>query len=689
MSHVLQTKLKQRVNRTYTIGVRFEGTKRKERRKKELRANKIIKELQQTIREKITPTKMDETLALVRQEKNLSGTKGAAKLAAHFEDRSNLGQTAYLAMLAAANGTLDRERKIRHFCLLLEEKPVAAIEWLVFGRTPYLEWLLQHRLQVAYDYSRNLIHSARRTLDSFLPPEDRLTSPLPEVSKEALLIAIDRFTHSNKETFSIKKNPSTRQKSFVQKLNVIHNHRQLIAKAFHQWLVEWNTLITNQLSVNSSSVSVSSSPSRWRQFKQFVCKMEEDMGLLTQNEIKKYCYLSVLRGCLISALLPYYNRGETVKKLIETRIICPEHLIAKPFRKNSYQKSKLIPLSLLMGSKYVVGRPGSSMVMTELGKKEGGFTIRIWPPRLKKERLVAQLRFHSRLTEMFANGARLVLLIIRSTSGPSGKLLVDLVLEGQYWMFLSQRRLKNSPLSIKVSSEPMKGVGLDINRIGPDMLAFSEQVTLPADMIAAMHHYIQLEPVLKTLHRKLSILEKTRSFTTQYSQLKQQMTFVYTRRTRLRKALHLLSCTVTTQVLLQTKSPILCVEDLKLTARGTKGALAKAILNMPDDIDIYERALLLIYYFTGTVTTLTRVNPRNTSRGVHVGCSSIPNGRLLRSGNNYDIAPCSACGLYVNTHINTAYLIRNKGLKTVSSANPSPSLSALPAIVSSSSCEKI
>ncbi len=670
MTDQLQAKLERPVKRTYTIGVRLEGTTRKQRRQNELRANEIIRDLQQTIGQLVTPTKMDETLRFVRQEKFLSGTKGAGKIATYFKDRSNLGQVAYVTLLAAANGILDRERKIQQFSTFLQEDQQAAVEWLIFGRSPYLEWKLQHRLMVAYDYSRNLIHSARRTLDPHLSPEHQLLSSLPEISRKEILVAIEQFFHSIIETFTKEEKLSLRQKSFNKKLTLIHQHRQLITEALYRWILEWNSLIKD------------SSPhlSRWRQFKQFTRGVEEWVEIITEKKIRKYSYLSVLRGCLVSALFPWYQEGKTVKKLIENGTICAEHLTAKPFRNNPIKPKKtnkghsLIPLSLLMGSKYVVGRPGSSTVMTKLATKENGFAITIWPPRRKKETLVAQLRFHRRLREMFANGAKLALLILRSTPGPSGKILIELVLEGQYWMFLSKRCFENLPLEIQLPVEPIKGIGLDINRISRYMLTYSEEVTLPADVHAAIRHYLHLEQVLKKLHRGLTIhtrlcennIEPSSSVhQARYKKLILELTLVYARRARIRKELHRLSCTVTTQVLLKAKSPIFCVEDLQLTARGTRYALAKAILNMPDEIDLYERAILLVFYLTGTTVAIRRVDPRSTSQGKHIDCSANPVGKVLRSRDSYDLAPCSACGSLVNTHHNAACLIRDKGLLQV------------------------
>ncbi|MFX0182842.1 MAG: hypothetical protein ACFE95_07150 [Candidatus Hodarchaeota archaeon] len=397
-----------------------------------------------------------------------------------------------------------------------------------------------------------------------------------------------------------------------------------------------------------------------------------------------------MRGCLVSALSPLYQEAETVKKLLASQTICAEQLIAKPFRKKPTKRRTLIPLSLLMGSKYVIGLPGSSTVMTELADKQGGFVISIWPPRRKKEALVAQLRFHRRIREMITNGARLILLVLRSTAGPSGKILVDIVLEGQYWMFLSKRHFQKSTIEVQLPMKQVEGIGLDINHVGPDMLAYSEKMTLPADVRSTIRHYLHLEEVLKKLQHRRSVFanqcEKSPSVLTQthYDKLQQELSFVYARRARLLKELHRQSCTVTTQVLLLSKSPVLCVEDLQLVARGTRGTLVKAILSMPDDIDLYERSILLVFYLTGAVVTLRRVDPRYTSQGVHVGCPVAPIGQVLRSRNNYDNALCSTCGSSVNTHLNAACLIRDKGL-SLPITPPSPSLSALPAITSSSS----
>jgi hypothetical protein len=257
-----------------------------------------------------------------------------------------------------------------------------------------------------------------------------------------------------------------------------------------------------------------------------------------------------------------------------------------------------------------------------------------------------------------------------------------MLLEAYFYVIPKQHQLRQ----LQLSEKPVRGLGLDINRISSDMLAFSEQGTFPAPMCSAIRHYLQLEKVLKQLHRELTVraqlCENSSSILLQirYDQLKQELEFVYARRARLLKELHRLSCSVNAQVLLQTKSPLLCVEDLQLTARG---GLAKAILNMPDEIDLYKRTILLVFHLTGVVVTLRRVDPRNTSQGVHVECPADPPGKLRRFRDAYDLVPCSVCGVLVNTHYNAACLIRDKGLFHHSHIS-SPSLSALPGVGSSS-----
>jgi len=660
MSSSQSSTLQASVTRTYTMGLRFEGAIRKDRRAKEQHANTIVRDLQKQIGKKITPERMDETLDFVREQKNHSGTKGAAVLAKKFNDRSNLGQVAYLTMLAAAKGTLDREKKLQVFIKRLEEESTAAIEWLVFGRSPYLEWSLQYQLIIAYDYSRNLIHSARRTVDQYLPEEYQLDHSLPPLSKSTLVAAIEQYQASITQQFSLLTTLSHRQKAFAKKLSILDNHRFLLAKGLSSWINDWNTRETNTFS-------------RWKALKRFTRNVEEWLAIEQKKKITKNSYLSVIRGILVHALLPHFQEGIAVKKLIDQRIICPENLVTKPFRdekKNKKTRRKLIPLSLLMGSKYVVGRPGSSTVMTELATKQGSFTISIWSPGQRKNALTATIRFSKKLQQYLTNGAILKLLILRSSVGPSSKLLVDLVFTGQRRMFLSTSFIESTSLQSNTSFTANSALGIDVNRIGPYILAFSEDISLPDELLTVMTRYLRLEEVISKLQRCQTRWEgyyarKPSSFLQKrLAKYSIELSFVHARRKRLLREIHRQCSRLVAFVIFHTDVSLLAIEDLHLSARGTRGSLAKAILSMPDDLNLFTRALLLVKLFTGKSISLRTVSPAYTSSGPHVGCLSSPPSCLSRSGSSYDFVRCPTCDLLVNTHRNAAIIIRDRALSS-------------------------
>ncbi|MHA2073016.1 MAG: hypothetical protein ACW97X_00170, partial [Candidatus Hodarchaeales archaeon] len=253
---------------------------------------------------------------------------------------------------------------------------------------------------------------------------------------------------------------------------------------------------------------------------------------------------------------------------------------------------------------------------------------------------------------------------------PRSKLEVDLILTGECWMFLSTTFLNTNPLILTARLSGNPGLGVDINRIGPYVLAFSEHIVLPTELITIMNRYLHLEAVLSSLHRRLAnwkkLVEKKPSAYRRYRVLKfsRELSFVYDRRKRLLHEIHRQCSRLVARAVLQTNCSLLAIEGLHLSARGTRGPLAKAILSMPDGFDLFTRALLLVEHFSGVSVPLCSVDPAYTSNGPHVGCSSSPPGRLSHSSSSYDVVPCSSCGLPVNTHFNAAYLIRTRALSS-------------------------
>ncbi|MHA2273053.1 MAG: hypothetical protein ACXACI_14405 [Candidatus Hodarchaeales archaeon] len=115
-----------------------------------------------------------------------------------------------------------------------------------------------------------------------------------------------------------------------------------------------------------------------------------------------------------------------------------------------------------------------------------------------------------------------------------------------------------------------------------------------------------------------------------YTKMTGELARVHAARARCLAELHRASTRFVSSVLLQTGSPLLCVEDLHARARNTRGALAKAILAMPDQEALFPRAVLLASYIAGRSIELRKVNPAYTSQGVHHTCPVNPPGHIVR-----------------------------------------------------------
>ncbi|MFQ5976812.1 MAG: hypothetical protein ACE5OZ_01620 [Candidatus Heimdallarchaeota archaeon] len=646
------------VLRTYQVGLRFEGSTRETRRQNELTANQIIRELQQEARSKITGARVDQAIDLLRTHPEWEGTQGAAHLAKALGDRSNLGQATWLVVLNAAKGVIDREVKLQTFLERLGESPEALVEWLVFGRVPYLEQGLTYHFGLHFDYCRNLVLSARRTLDPRLPEGQQLQAPLPSISTTEFLTAIEQFAQKVQSDFNRAETLSGNQQKFQAKLQKILKQKKWLATHLKDALAEWN------------HPTDTTPRSRWRWLKQLSETVHQTL-LTSSNRQKKpnaYVYLSVLRGILVSALFPHYQNGETVKKLRETQLLRVEHLVAKPFRKNRVKPPKLFPLPLVMGAKYVVGRPGNNSVLTDLLRHTGEIQLQIWRPRQKRHALTATLRVHPKLRAFLTNGATLKLLVIRSGLPPGGKLRVSLVLEGHYWIFLSRTAIDRTPVPFPSVTGPVEALGLDINRPGVHMLTFSEPILLTPYLLRLCHKYDQLGQVIDQLGKAVTRATRWRRhypsvFSIRYyTKITGELARIHAARTRCLAELHAASGRFVSSVLLQTGSPLLCVEDLSLSARNTRGALAKAILAMPDQDELFARAVLLASYVGGRPLTLRKINPAYTSQGSHLTCSDNPRGCIVRQPDQWDYAHCSSCHQRVNTHRDAAVHIRELGL---------------------------
>jgi len=160
-----------------------------------------------------------------------------------------------------------------------------------------------------------------------------------------------------------------------------------------------------------------------------------------------------------------------VKNICET--VKLRDLVAKPYKK---QRKKLAPVNLIMGSKYVITRPGNGELLTQLALQDQRFTLGIKDPDRGGRIIHGDVVIHKRLLRMLKKGASISSLSIRSGDAPGCKIVVTIHLEGLQEMFLSSEFLREYPnLKLKQSDT----IGLDVNRVGPYVLVFSQKIDVP------------------------------------------------------------------------------------------------------------------------------------------------------------------------------------------------------------------
>jgi len=146
-----------------------------------------------------------------------------------------------------------------------------------------------------------------------------------------------------------------------------------------------------------------------------------------------------------------------------------------------------------------------------------------------------------------------------------------------------------------------------------------------------------------------------------YVKIKGELNRIHQRRSRILKELKKLIPHFIAAVILRNNIRILCIEDLDFDPRKMKGTLAKVFYSIPDEEDIFVKAVSLASSISEYDISLVKVDPRGTSFN-HNMCG----GKLKRTRSSYDFATCDKCGYIVNTHINAAKNIQERGLNHIS-----------------------
>lgn len=598
--------------------MRFSGD---QPRKLEKQANALVRRHQEIVEEKIIQNNMiAQAYELIDDNPRLTGTFGARHLAKKVKDGSNIGQVACTYALSAVNGAIDREDKLGVLFGLFGKHPKEAVSWMVFQRTPFLETSLARIVKVNFEYSGNLILSAGRNLKS-----GYADIILPKLESFDFLKAINELGGEVKDKLEQMRSDGKNLKrieNFLNKIEFLKKHREFMSMCLYHWLAYERNNPGN---------------SRWRSLK----KLSREFALMLGYKGQRGLF-SAIRGVVVHALSSRLD--ETVKNICES--VKLRDLVAKPYKK---QRRKLAPVNLIMGSKYVITRPGNGKLLTQLAVQDQGFTLGIKDPDIRGCIIHGDVIIHNRMLRMMKKGVSISSLSIHSGDAPGYKIIVTIHLEGLEEMFLSTDFMKSYP-DLKLKQSDI--IGLDVNRVGPYVLVFSQKIEIPKMLSTICERYTRLGEVISKLSAALS-----KKVNENRIKLRGELNRVYLRRKRLLKEIKSQSKLLSTAVLIQSKAKQFNVEDLQMSARGKRGSLAKAILSMPDEINIFEKAVILASSYRQTNIELNLINPFKTSSN-HYNCG----GKLRRSLGNWDLCTCAFCKAEVNTHFNAALHIRDGGV---------------------------
>ena len=417
--------------------------------------------------------------------------------------------------------------------------------------------------------------------------------------------------------------------------------------------------------------------------------------------------------------------------------LVPEQLITAPFS-SVKRKKKEIPLELVMNKEFVIYRQDNyhnmatglvDLIKRRAGKKVHGeyptmpFVIpkrevktamqelnspsqdRIslvilknhYMSHLFKNNLLLEAKLSHRMIEVLTNGAQINHSRLRPPSGPSHKLIMDLVFSGVQKCFVPTFQFLDAGNKHKHESNdafldrkpkgtdrkpPSKDsvLGTDRNRVGVHALYFATPEHV-LDTGAELEQVHTLGKKLKVVRKELPHIARKIAVTEQalarcknrhrkkmlqekLGRLQVEQTLVHRRKSNL-KDTHDLECSLGgARVLLNNRAGALAVEELELSPQDTRGGLAVAITDMPKKADIVER---MVSYAAGyhdlkntqngqNQVQLVPVDPRGTSQ-YHADCGA----KLQKLPGNYDVMWCPKCKKEVIRHASSAQIIAKRG----------------------------
>ena len=601
------------VMRTYQVALKCVSQNQREE------INHRIRTLEERQHHLLTQDVVKQALELYRT--NHKERFFTAKLCKVVGLHPNIADSAFHWLYIAVQGKIDKEQKVQGMLKFLQKNPQQLVEWMVFGRSPYTESSLVNYWRLHRRYIINLLTSARMHLDSYSRKKKRtyyfshhlvLNGALPTYTQQEVLQGLEDALVYQVNTFAQLSTLSKNQNAFLNKLKLLKTEYQIVIPFLTSWINSYQS-------------------SRWKSLKKLAKELAELIGKPDRN------LFSAIRQVVVFTLFDQIM--QSVPQLLQGLSVAK--LVPLPFKR---KKKGRLPIKLMMKKEYVITREGNASELTRQVKKQSRTTLGF--PQQGKKKLYAQVFFPLKVVEYIRNGAEIRVFQVSSGSAPSFKPRVDVVVEGAHECFHSSKLL-HSYLPL-IPRGRKKVLGLDINRLGEYMVVFNTSVKLPTDLLKLAKNYSKLTVILKELDRQFTIKCKSHNVRAA-CKLKGERNRVYQRRHRILRELtrrlpHFLAA-----VMVKKQCQTLKIEELTTDPSGTKGALAKAIYTMPDNLYIYKKAVWLASLELGYDVEVVVVPPYHTSSR-HYGCG----GMIAREKGQYDFAPCKTCGQQVHTHENAA-----------------------------------
>jgi hypothetical protein len=570
----------------------------------------------------------EELYNALKKEFHFQNPKFMAAWCASFcNNRSNLGQSSFLRLVASGRGYLDAVEKIQWLLALFKEEPEEFLSFLMFGRAPWTEKRFLRRYRCSFVWARNFIvgiyNKFARSLQTakIVPPKASL------LSGTDILRVIEKFlseVEKTREEMEEKGRDITRIKSFLTSLDKVKTNPSLLTKWFasQDFRFTWKSLKTYATSVRGVS-------------------------------------FSVLRAVIIRACLHQKAWEHVIERC--SQMFTPEHTLKKPF----HERTSLMPLpiDLVMGRKYVIYRPGNAKKMRELLLKDGSIWFEIPKVRINGAYKKVKTRWYApkKVVRALERGAKIRLFRFNMPRGPGKTVKVDLMLSGKEELFFGQAHLYRPPNKVleeasfqKDHSASKSIAGLDINRLSEHVITASLDLNLKSVLNPLLAKWNALETTIAMIQRKID----TTTYWRQRLKLTTELGLLHRRRSHLRKDMLVRARTCLGKKLVESHVEFVALEaSLQKDTKDKRGALAKAISSMPDNITLVIRELGAVNSLLNRNLKLVLVRKEGTSR-FHYECGGVIN----RTG---DLGACRSCGELINIHENAAENIEERATNLV------------------------